>query len=289
MQLSDLQHHRPTDLVTASALARQLGPGARFLAGGTDLLVDLKQRRIEAQHLISLTSVAELRGIRLDGGVLRLGASTTLSEIADSALVQSAAPALVDTVRTMAAVQIRNRATLGGNFCAAVPCADTPPTCIVSDATLRLLGPDGERSMAAAEFFVGPRQTVLKPGEILVEVRLPAASPGSGAAYHRFSRRRYTSLAVAGVAAWLKLRDGRIDQARVAMSSVAPTPLVGHKTEALLVGQPPELELFTRAGTQAAQEAMPITDQRGTIPFRRDLVDTLCRRALAQALARAQA
>jgi CO/xanthine dehydrogenase FAD-binding subunit len=289
MQIADFVFDRPSTLKAALALAREQGGNARFLAGGTDMLVDLKQLRIAAPRLIAIDALTELRGVRRDAGVLKIGALTTMTELATSAEVRAAAPALGEAAVSMGMVQIRNRATIGGNFCAAVPCADTPPICIASDARLRLVSAGGERIIAADLFFVGPRQTVLVPGELLVEILIPVARPSSGASYQRFARRRYASLAVAGAAAHVVLDAGKISWARVALTSVAPTPLWARAADELLVGQIPSEQLVAKAAKAAADAAQPISDLRGSAEYRRDLIETLTTRALTQALTRARA
>ena len=287
MELSSLTYHRPADLHAASRLALELGTGARILAGGTDLLVDLKQRRTEARHVIAVFQLAPLRRIWQDELGLHIGALATLTEIARSAEVGRAAPALAKGVLQMAAVQIRNRATIGGNFCAAVPCADTPPICLVYGATLVIAGSSGgsasERRIPAQDFFLGPRRSVLASGEILAEIVLEPPPLHTGAAYQRFSRRRYTSLAVAGSAARLTLDGDRVVTAKIALASVAPTPRYAPLAQASLEGQTITEARIAEAARLAATEALPITDLRGSVVFRRDLVAVLTRRALTEA------
>ena len=285
MEICDLAYHRPATVAEACTLARRL-EDARFLAGGTELLVLLKQGRAQACHLIALDAIPELRIIRDGRTHLHIGALATLSEVAESPAVNAAFPALVEAIGTMAAVQIRNRATIGGNFCAAVPCADTAPICIVSQAKLRVVGPDGERTVPAESFFVGPRQTVLEPGELLVEILVPHPPAGSGASYQRFGRRHAMTLAVAGVAVRLVIEHDRIIDGRVALASVAPMPLWAEAVGKAMVGQAPSDAVFADIARQAAAAARPITDVRGTVDFRRSLVETLTLRALETARAR---
>ncbi len=287
MEICDLTYHRPATLAEACELGEELGDRARYLAGGTDILVDLKQQRYATDHLIALAGLDELRQIRDDGNLLRIGGLVTLEELVQSEVVRDAFPALAEAAALMAAVQIRNRATIGGNFCAAVPCADTPPVCLVAGSSLRLVGPGGERTVIADDFFIGPRETVRRPGEVLAEVLIPAQPPWSGSCYQRFARRRASALAVASVAARLVIADGRIVDARVAMGAVAPVPLVAQGTCDLLRGETPTVGLFSRAGEKAATEATPITDVRGRERFRRDIVEVLTSRALHECARRA--
>ena len=288
MASCDFSFHRPESLAEACALPGRLGVGALYLAGGTELLPDFRRGAETAAHLIALDRVPGLVGISTSGGRLRIGAMTTIREVGASAEVRRALPALAEAAMSLGSPQIRSLATIGGNFCRAVPCADTPPTCIVTGATVRLASESGERELPAEELFVGPRRTVLKPGEILVEVLIPSQPKHAGSSYQRFALRRGSALAVASVAVRLVLDGKRIAAARVALGSVAPVPLLAVKTAALLEGQPATDETFARAAREAAEEARPITDLRGTEAFRRHLVEVLAGRAFAEALLRAR-
>jgi carbon-monoxide dehydrogenase medium subunit len=283
MEICDFVLHRPATVAEACEMGLELGPGARFLAGGTEILPDLKQRRDATQHLIDLGRIAGLREIRAEGAHLRIGCLALLSAVAESPDVRRALPSLSRAILTMAALQIRNRATLGGNFCGGVPSADTPPICIAAGAQVKVAGVGGERLLPAEDFFLAPRKTALQPGELLLEVRIPNPPAGSGANYERFSLRRATALAVVGVAAMVSLEKGRIASGRVALGAVAPVPMLARECGRVLAGQAPSEELFERAGAAAAAEARPISDLRGSEEFRRDLVRVLVIRALRSA------
>ena len=266
MEICDFIYHRPHSLADACRLGRELGREARFHAGGTELLVDFRHRRDAASHLISLRDLPELARITEgeDGG-LRIGAMATLADLTESPLVAARFPVLKQAALTMAGAQIRNQGTIGGNFCRAVSCADTPPVCMVGEARVRLIGPDGERTLPAEDFFTGPRQTVLTPGELLVEILIPPQPARSGASYQRFSLRRGQALAVAAVAARLVLDDdGKIADARIGLTAVAPTPLLATGCASRLRGQPPGADVFAAAASAAAAEAQPINDLRGS-------------------------
>jgi carbon-monoxide dehydrogenase medium subunit len=288
MQLGDFSYHRPKDLHEALALSVRLGPGAMYLAGGTEAVPEMKRGREHPGHLISLRDVVELHGIREADGRLAIGALTPHEEVAGSPLVRAWAPVLAAAAGSVGSAQIRRQGTIGGNFCGAVPCADTPPAAIVAGATLRLVGPKGERELPAGEFFIGPRQNVLEIDEILAAILLPRPPEGSGAAYERFGLRRGMSVAVAAVAARLVIGGGVIREARLALGAVAPVPLRAARAEAALAGRPANGETFARAASEAAAECRPITDIRGTIGYRRELVRVLALRALAAAAARAE-
>ena len=287
MEICDFTYHRPASLDEACALGRELGTSARYLAGGTDVLVDLKTRRYEIGHLIALAGVPELSAIRADADGLHVGGTATLAAVAGSEAVRDAFPPLAEAISLMAAAQIRSRGTIGGNFCAAVPCADTPPICVAGGASVRIVGPDGERWIAAADFFTGPRRTVVRAGEVLAEILIPPQPAGSGARYERFGRRCSSVTAVAAVAARLVLEEGRVADARVVLGAVAPTPLLVREAGEALHGSEPSEVGFALAARAAADAAQPITDVRGTEDYRRSLVETLTKRALREAYARA--
>lgn len=288
MALCEFSYHRPASLLEACALPRQLGGGALYLAGGTELMPDFRRGTETAAHLIALDGVAELAGISADRGWLRIGALTTIRDVGASAEVRRLLPALVDAALSLGSPQIRSLATIGGNFCRAVPCADTPPPCIVAGATVRLVSEEGERTVPAEALFVGPRQTILRTGEIMAEVLVPPPPASSGVSYQRFSLRRGSALAVASVAVRFVLDGQTIAAARVALGSVAPVPLLAVRTAALLEGRPATEEVFASAAAEASTEALPISDLRATASFRRHLVAVLARRAFAEAALRAR-
>jgi len=287
LTMLDFRYHRPTNVSDACALARQLGRQAAFLAGGTELIPDYQRGRESATDLIALGDVAALRGISVTHGTLRIGSLTTVAELARSPLVARWLPALGEAARSLGSPQIRSRATVGGNFCRAVSCADLPPAALIADATLHIASPDGVRDVSAAEFFVGARHTILAPGDLLVAVHLPAVSRTSGTSFERFGLRRGMSLAVASVAARIDIDDGRIVAARAALGAVAPTPLLVREVEPLLRGERPSPASFSRAAKACVAAARPISDIRGSAEFRREIIAVLARRAFERAAARA--
>lgn len=279
-----MTYHQPATAAEACRLAAEFGAGAAFLAGGTELLVLLKNRRIAVPHVISLKNVPELNSIRAGADGLTIGAMATANDVARSPLIRAQAPALADAAAAMAGEQVRNMATIGGNFCAGVPCADLPTPCLVVDAELRVQSISGPRRVKANGFFTGPRQTILKPGDLVIAVSIPPLPPHTGTSYHRFARRKANALAVAGVAVRLTLKGGVIADARVALGAVAPTPMLAENAARVLIGHAPDGSRFEDAARTAAAEARPITDVRGSAEFRRELVAVLARRALHDAL-----
>ena len=290
MYLPDVELHESSTLDEAFALLGRFGCDARILAGGTDLLVDLKSGRRSARHLVSINGIGSLRGVSTTDEGLRIGALTTLSELDRDPRVRNGNgfAALHDATSRMAAVQIRNMATVGGNVACAVPCADLPPILTVLRAWVTLRSPLGERRVPMDALFTGVRRTVLRADEILTDVGVPAPRSGEGAAYERFALRDGNAIAVAAVAAGLQLApDGTIANARIVLGAVSPTPKLVRKANQVLVGRRPDDGCFDDAAIAATKEAEPISDVRGTAEFRRHLVGVLTRRALTAALARA--
>lgn len=287
MSFGHFNFHRPTTLAEASALGLAHGRRSAYLAGGTELLVDLRSGRKSVAEVISLGGIPELGRIRRVAGGVEIGATVPLAAIAESDDVREVFPALAEGIGTMAGRQVRNLGTMGGNFCCGVPCSDTPPIACAAGASVLLSGPEGTREVTARAFVLAPRITVLKPGEILTAIRLPGQPARSGASFQRFSLRRGSALAVASVIAWLRLEDDRIAEARIVMGAVGPTALFAEKGAASLVGRRPEAEAFSAAGQLAAREAQPISDLRGSAGYRREIVAVLAARALATAFERA--
>jgi len=288
MAFCDFALHRPGSVAKACRLGREYGRDAAYLAGGTDLLVDLRSGRKAVEHVIDLGRLAELREIRRDGDTLHIGALATLNEIAESPAVRERFHPLAEAVETMAGSQIRNLATMGGNFSCGVPCSDTPPITCAAGGAVVVTGPDDEREVAARDFVLAPRETVLAPGEIVTAIRIPPQPAASGASFQRFTLRRGSALAVASVAAWLHVEQGVITEARVVMGAVGPIPLFAERCASAVTGEAPGEDVFAEAGRLAAEEARPISDLRGNEQYRRDVVAVLTRRALARAADRAE-
>lgn len=275
----------------AVALLAENGEAARPLAGGTDLLPQLRVGRRRAERLVDIKAVreaAELSHHPQEG--LRLGASVPCHRIYRDATVARLYPALKEVAALIGGIQIQGRATLGGNLCNAAPSADAVPVLMVLGARCIIAGPQGMREALVEQFCVGPGRTVLQPGEFLVSFRIPPPCPRSGACYLRFIPRNEMDIAVAGAGAWVALDgDGEtIAAARVALAAVAPTPLLARETAQALIGRKPSEDLIREAGALARTEARPITDMRGTTEQRRHLVAVLTRRALQAAVQRAQ-
>ena len=290
MKLRRFEYHAPADLESACRLLAEHPDSAAVLAGGTDLLADLKQGEAQAEHLVSLKDVEAVRGIDYDReGGLTIGAAVTHNEVARSETVRRLYPGLAEAAASVAGVQVRNRGTIGGNICSAVPSADVPPMLLALDAEFRLAGADGERRLPASEFFLGPRRTALRRGEILAAIHLTPPAEGTGTCYRKFALRDASALAVAGAAAAVVLDGGRCLEGRIALGAVAPTPMLAARAGELLRSAEVNEALARKVGAVARAECKPISDIRGSEEFRRKLVEELARRALLEAVERAQA
>ncbi|MCK4341385.1 MAG: xanthine dehydrogenase family protein subunit M [Phycisphaerae bacterium] len=289
MYIPDIELHDAATLEEAGAVLARYGPNARLLAGGTDLLVDLKTGRIRVDHLVSIKRIDALHGISKENGDLHVGALTTITQLGGSPIVRERFSPLLDATSKMAAPQIRNVATVGGNIASAVPCADLPPILTAMNAAVTLWSADGVRDVPLAEFFVGPRETVRQETEILTTVHVPQPPPGFGAAYARFGLRDGNTIAVAAIAASLLLKsDGTVRDARIVLGAVAPIPKLIAAAGSKLIGQPASADAFRAAAEVAGSAAEPISDIRGSADFRRELVGTLTLRALTTACRRAK-
>jgi len=277
---------------TLSEAYAHLGSGksSLLLAGGTDVIIQLREGRRRCDQLIDLKHIPELMrlGFAADG-TLEIGAATPLAEIYGNAEVARRLPGLIDAASLIGGIQIQSRASLGGNLCNASPAADSACALIVLGAKLVIGSASGIRELAVEDFFAGPGRSVLQPGEILVQLKVPPQPARSGAFYHRFIPRNEMDIAVVSAGARLQLNGSgdRIEAARVAVGAVAPTPLLVAAAAAALVGQPPTDEVFETAGKAAAAASSPITDMRGSAAQRRHLASVLTVRALRGALQRA--
>jgi carbon-monoxide dehydrogenase medium subunit len=267
---------------------KKRGPDTRVVAGGTDLLPQLKNGVLKPGWVVDLSGIAELRTISdAPGGGLSIGAAVTARDLELDPRVRAKYPSLAESAAMVGSVQVRNLATLGGNLCNAAPSADMAPPLLALDAIAVIGGPGGRRQVPMASFFLGVRRTVLEPGELLLELLVPAQAAGSGGNYLRHTPRRELDIAVVGVASQVTLAGGQCAKARIALAAVAPVPLRATDAEQALVGHPLTPQAIERAAELAAGAARPIDDHRGSIEFRHHLVRVLTRRTLTTALERA--
>ena len=281
----------PTTIGEAVAALAGKGDGGRFLAGGTDLIVQLRCGVLDVGLVVDVKKIPELNVIAFRPAEgLTIGAAVPCHRIAEHADVARVYPGLVDAVALIGGTAIQGRATLGGNLCNAAPSGDSIPAMIVLEATCTIAGPAGLRTVTVERFCTGPGKTLLNPGELLVSVHLPLPMANSGACYLRFIPRHEMDIAVVGVGASVVLNADRavIEAARLALGAVGPTPLYAEAAGAALKGKTPSEESFAEAARLAQKAARPITDLRGTEAQRRHLVGVLTRRVLRGAVERAK-
>lgn len=279
----------PESLDDCLRLLAERGPETKLLAGGTDLLPQMKNGVLMPKRVIDLSGVARVKILESDAKGLRIGAAVPARQLEQDPRVRAGYVSVAESAALVGSVQVRNLATVGGNLCNAAPSADMAPPLVALEAQAVIAGPHGERRVALSDFFTGVRTTVLGPDELLVEIVAPAPGPHSGGSYIRHTPRRELDIAVVGVASQVTLANGVCAKARIALAAVAPTPVRATTAEAALEGRPLTPELIERAAELAARGAKPISDQRGSEDFRRHLVRILTRRTLTAALARAGA
>jgi len=279
------------DAYHAAALLAEYGPAARLLAGGTDLLVDLKSAPEVPAVIVDISRAKDLRQIAMTGEGLSIGALVTHAEIMRSPLIRDLFPALVDAAHTIGAVQTRNLGTLGGNLVTGVPSMDSGPALVALEALVTLLGRAGRRQVPLAGFFVGPRKTILGDDELMTEILIPRENLGKPAAFRKFGLRKGQALALVNVAVASGIDWARhaFVAPRIALGAVAPTVMRAPQAEAYLEGRAVTPEAMAEAGRIAAGEARPISDFRAPAQYRRDLVAVLTKRALEGAYALAKA
>lgn len=276
-------YHEPQSMGEACSILAGYAGLARPLAGGTDLIPKIKDGAMQPQGLISLKSLG-LAGITEKGSTIVIGSLTTLTEIVDSPVIARRLPLLKQTAVQIASVHIRNRATIGGNLCNAAPSADMAPALLVLGARARLNGPGGELTVPLEEFFTGPGQTVLAPGDLLLDLEIPFLPERSAAYYIKHSVRRAMDIATVGVALALNLdKHGTCQDCRIALGAVAPAPIRALLAEKTIIGQKLEMDVVEQAAQAAASEARPISDLRSSAEYRQRMVAVHVRRALLQA------
>jgi len=275
--MKTFEHYAPDSIEELLEMLKSK-PNAKLIAGGTDLPLQMKQGTAQPETVISLKNVEELRGFSVSKNGYRLGAGMTLRGITRSNELTQNFPGLVYAAGVVASEQIRTLATLGGNICNASPSADMVPPLIALDAVVQLVSNQGQRDLSLSDFFKGPGESVLKSGEIMHSIFLP--QPSGNMIYSKHAPRKFMDLAVVGVAVRLAKKNGKINEARVALGAVGPVPFRAEKTEALLAGQTLTTELMLEAGEMAAGECVPIDDIRGSAWYRKRMVKVHVRRNL---------
>jgi CO/xanthine dehydrogenase FAD-binding subunit len=285
MLLPRFEYQAPTNLEEACSLKGRYGEKAKCLAGGTDLLVNLKKKVIAPEQLISLKRVEGLDEVSDQNGKgVYIGPLCTAAYLAGSGLIREKVSVLGQGAGRLGSPLIRNRATVGGNLVTARPASDMAPPLLVLGAEVVLKSAKGERSLPLKDFILGPGQTAIEPDEILTGIVIPPASEWCSGSYIKLGSRKALEISLVNAASFMALRpDGTIKEARVALGAVAPTPMLAPSAEAVLVGAKPKGEsdpVFKEAARAAAQDAKPITDHRGSAEYRRAMVEVLTLRTL---------
>ncbi|MDP2603729.1 MAG: xanthine dehydrogenase family protein subunit M [Deltaproteobacteria bacterium] len=281
------EYRTPKNLKEVHATLKEFGTDAKLIAGGTALVIMMKQRLVRPSCLVSLRSVRGLNGIEVMDGGLRIGGLATHREVESSSLVRRRLPLLAETYHHVATIRVRNMATVGGGLAHADPNQDPPPTLIALGATVKATSANGSRVIPLDEFFTDYYETVLKPDEIITEVFIPRLAANSGGAYLKFLPRTADDYGTVSAAAVLTLDKNKktISDVRIALGSVGVTPIRATAAEAVLRGQPVKAEAFAEAGEKAKEAVDPVSDFRGSAAYKKDMAAVFVRRALDKALA----
>ena len=281
---SEIELHRPANLAEALTLLAQYGPDGKLLAGGTNIVVELRDGRHNCKSLVDLSHLKELRGISQPDGHIVIGGGTTITELIDHPLIVSHAGILRDAARLFASPLVRNRATVAGNLVDASPAADTAPPLLALNAEVQLMSQAATRWVKLEDFITGVRKTLLQPGELMVAIRWPVPSARSAGAYTKVGLRKADAISVLSAAVMVELDDaGLCKQTSIALGAVAPKPFRARAAEALLIGKVLDPVLIAEAARLAAESTHPIDDIRGTAAYRKRVVAVTVRRLLTKA------
>ncbi len=285
MFLPKFHYHEPETLNEALRLMDEIGGQASILAGGTDLLVNMKKRKVSPEHLVNLSRIQQLKAASEKPGSLSIGAGVTISQLQEINKIGADFRALFAAAESLGSPLIRNLATIGGNIVTARPAADLPPAFISHSASVVLKKGNSERTILLEEFIKGPGQTAIEPGEILISVVLSEPPLFSGSGYIKLGVRNTLEISIVNVAAFLALDgpQGRIREARIVLGSVAPKPIRALSAETALLGGKGEEGLFHEAGKAAAADAKPIDDFRASAAYRLEMVKAVSKKALRMA------
>jgi len=285
------EYLEPTTMEEAVSLLTKYDGKAKVIAGGTDLIVQMRKRQIRPQYMINLGFITDLDYINYsEKEGLKIGALTTIRALEKSTELKQQYPVISQAAGQLASVAIRNVATVGGNLCNAAPSADMAPALIGLSATVEIVGPAGERVVLLEDFFTGPGNTVLKTGELLKEIQVPVLSPRTGATYLKHGIRGSIDLAIVGVAAVIRLepRGEACQDIKVVLGAVAPTPMRARNAEEFLKGKVITQAEIDGAGRLASEECRPIPDVRASAEYRRQMVNVFTKRAISEAVAAAK-
>lgn len=286
MRIRKFEFANPSSLAEALGLLNQHQGKAKMIAGGTDLIVQMKQKLISPEQVINLLNVQELKVLEKNGEELRIGALVKHAAMESSPLFLEGWEILASAAHKVGSPQIRNLGTIGGNLCNASPSADTAPPLLVLEGEVNLVNQRGNRRIPLENFFTGPGLTVLEQDEILKEIIIPKPPPNSSCVYLKLGRRKSMDLALVSVAVLLTLNPntGICERARVALGSVSPTPIRAKDTEKFLEGEKLDESVAKEVGERVQKECHPISDIRASAEYRREMVKIMCERAIRQSL-----
>ncbi|MGZ5651772.1 MAG: FAD binding domain-containing protein [Usitatibacter sp.] len=282
----EFEYHAPKSIPDALGLLKQFGDEAKLLAGGHSLLPMMKLRFAQPGHLIDLGRIPELKGIREDGGTLRIGAMTTENELIWSKLLQAKCPLLVEGARLISDPQVRYKGTIGGDVSHGDPGNDHPALMLVLGASFVLKAASGERVVPADGFFVGTYETLMKPGEIMTEIRIPVPAPGTGYCYSKL-KRKVGDFATAAAAVTLRMKGETVKEVAIALTNLGPTPLRARAAEDSLRGKALNDASIAEAARLAMGICDPVADQRGDAQYKTAMAGEMTQRALRMAGSRA--
>ena len=275
------QYLEPKTVKEACSLLSKYDGKSMVIAGGTDLMVKIKNKALGPEYVIELEGIPKLDYIKFTKkNGLAIGALTKICSVENSLVVKDNYPVLAYAAGMMGSMAIRNMATIGGNLCNAAPSAENAPGLLCFEAQLKIVGPKGERVNPITEFFVGPGKTALRKGEILVEIQVPPPKPGTNAIYFKHSPRGSIDLAIVGVAVVATFDGDVVKDIKIGLGAVAPTPIRAVEAEAAVKGKKLTEALIEKCAVTAAGEAKPISDVRGSAEYRKEMVAVYTRRAL---------
>ncbi len=288
MYISDFQYHKPNSIQEACRILAESTDGVP-LAGGTDLLVEIKQGLRQHQDIVSFAEIKEIKSIDSDSVNVCIGAGVTHNDLILSPVIQEKFPSIADSASKIGTDQIRNTGTIGGNLCTGASCCDMAPILLALDAKIEISDYNNTRTIPLKDFFISHKVTVLKKGEILKKIIVPMTDSSTGAWFEKFGLREAASIAVASVAVKIKADNDICSDVCLVIGAVAPTPRISYKANNLLIGTKlsklsEQSSVLKQAGEAAAEDSLPIDDIRGTVAYRRDLIIVLTKRAVIKAV-----
>ena len=284
MSIGKFDYFAPTTLDEAIDLLKKYGSRAKIMAGGTDLMVKMRLRAVSPEVIVSLKNIPGLDTLTVNPQKgLTIGATTLLADVAAHPEIRAHFPAIAAAANETANVQVRNMGTVVGNLCNASPSADNAPTLLVMEATVHIVGPNGERTLPLGEFFKGPGMTALAPDEIVTAVSVPPPSSNTGVMYLSFSGRGKLDCSTVGIGALVTLDGDTCRAARIAIGACAPTPMRATEAETMLTEKALDEKLLRAASLKAAEETQPIDDLRASAAYRLKVVEVLTCRVLTEA------